>query len=205
LVVFFGGSLITDKLKNKKTAEKSEKRNANQVFANGSVGALIALISLIFPQKLWFVAFCASFAEAFADTAASGIGVFSKKTYDPFRRMTVEKGISGGMSVVGTLASLIASTAVAMVSLSFLNIGIIEFVIILFSGFLGCIFDSFLGSLLQVKYKCNLCGKITEKKTHCGELTERYSGVTFMDNNLVNLFGTAFSASISILLFFIFN
>jgi len=46
--------------------------------------------------------------------------------------------------------------------------------------------DSFLGSVCQVKYRCPVCHRLTEKKTHCEIGTEFASGLRFLDNNAVN-------------------
>ena len=145
------------------------------------------------------------FAEAFADTTASSIGALSQVAYDPFRRNTVKQGISGGMSIIGTASSLVASVIIAVISSAFYGVGITGFMVISISGFLGCIFDSFLGSLAQIKYKCLICGEITEQKFHCGEPAARHSGLACIDNNAVNLFSTAFSAIVSIILFILLN
>ena len=67
------------------------------------------------------------------------------------------------------------------------------------SAFLGSIFDSFLGSLFQVKYKCTECSKITEKEVHCGKPTVKYSGFSFFDNDVVNLLSGAFAAIVAII------
>lgn len=205
LVVFLGGSLVVDKIKKKKTNQPKEKRNAKQVLANGSLGALLAFLYIIYPSDIWYIAFCSVFAEAFADTTASSIGALSQVAYDPFRRKTVKQGISGGMSIIGTASSLGASVLIAVISSSLHGVGITGFVVISISGFLGCIFDSLLGSLAQVKYKCSICGEITEQKYHCGKSTIQQSGLAFVDNNAVNLFSTAFSAIASITLFILLN
>ena len=205
LILFFGGSIVIDKLKKQRDHREIENRNAKQVLANGVIGALAALLNIFFPNKVWYIAFSSAFAEAFSDTSASGIGSLSGKTYDPFRRRAVEKGISGGMSLVGTVASFACSTLMASLAWILFDIGIIDFAIIAVSGFMGNLFDSFLGSVLQVKYNCTICGKITEKKEHCSTATVNYSGVSWIDNNTVNLFSTIFSTLLSILLFFIFS
>lgn len=205
LVVFFGGSLVVDRIKKKKTNQPREKRNAKQVSANGSLGAIIALLHIIFPEDILYIAFCSVFAEALADTTASSIGALSQVAYDPFRRKTVKQGISGGMSIIGTASSLVASVIIAVISSAFYGVGITGFMVISISGFLGCIFDSFLGSLAQIKYKCLICGEITEQKHHCGEPAARHSGLSCIDNNAVNLFSTAFSAIVSIILFILLN
>ncbi len=205
LVFFFGVSMTVDKIKKKKKNHPSEKRNAKQVLANGLLGAIIACLHIIFPRDIWYIAFCSVFAESLADTVASGMGVFSQTTYDPFRGKRVKQGISGGMSSVGTASSIVASVLIAAFSLTFRDIGMVGFAIIALSGFSGCLFDSFLGSLLQIKYNCSICGEITEKKIHCGLITQKHSGLSFMDNNAVNLLSTAFSAIVSIILFILLN
>ena len=53
--------------------------------------------------------------------------------------------------------------------------------------FLQSIADSALGSLVQVKYRCRVCGAVTEKKRHCDAETEYHSGVKWINNNAVNL------------------
>jgi hypothetical protein len=45
-----------------------------------------------------------------------------------------------------------------------------------------------------VKYKCIVCGKITEREEHCSLPGEKYSGVSFVDNDVVNIISCAFSA-----------
>ena len=197
LISFFGFSLIADKVK--KDSEKNrEVRTASQVLANGFMGFVFAVSYLIHPSKIWLVAFASVFAEALADTAASGIGSRSAKTYDIFRMKNVEPGVSGGMTVLGTLSALIFSSIIAIISTISFEIGIIEAAVISFSGFVGTIVDSLLGSLLQGKYKCKICGKSTESKIHCNEKTEKTSGASWMDNSVVNLLGTISASAISV-------
>ena len=108
-------------------------------------------------------------------------------------------GISGGMSVLGTLSSLIAAFLMALFAYLLRLVGSREIVLIMLCAFLGGIFDSFLGSLLQVKYKCTVCGELIEKEEHCGKPTTHHSGLKVMSNDLVNLLGTAFSAILALI------
>ncbi len=209
LSVFFIGSVIVDKFKkrqkNKSSNCEEQKggcRDAMQVLANGAVSAIAALAFLLTQKKIFLVAFVAGLAEAFADTSASGIGVYSNKTFDPFRWKRCDSGISGGMSVVGTIASLLASSVIAFIPLLFDNVDY-SFqlsLVVLLCGFSGAVFDSLLGSLVQVKYKCSLCGKITEKEIHCSKKTVKHSGLSFVDNDVVNFASCAFSAVVSLLI-----
>ena len=203
LLSFFAIGLITDKIKKRADKKRQNQipidksRGAIQVLSNGAVGAVCAVAFFATREKVFLVAFCASFAEALADTAASGIGAFSDKAFDPFRFKRCESGLSGGMSAVGTLASLVGAFLIAIISLG-LNLATFnETIIIAFVGFVGGVFDSLLGSLLQVKYRCKVCSKIIEKNVHCDEKADHYRGLKFLDNNLVNFFGTLFSAIIA--------
>ena len=74
-------------------------------------------------------------------------------------------------------------------------------VVISLAGFLGAIFDSFLGSVFQIKYKCEKCGEVIEREEHCGTRCERFSGFEFFDNDVVNLLSGAFAATVATLVF----
>ena len=67
-------------------------------------------------------------------------------------------------------------------------------------AFLGTVFDSMLGSLLQVKYRCLECSKILEKEEHCGLKCDKYSGFAFFDNDVVNFVSGLFTAVAAALL-----
>ena len=209
LGIFFVGAIIVDKIKkhNKHHGRndidfKGDCRDAMQVLANGIPAAIAALGFLISGKVLFIIPFVASIAEAFADTCASGIGVFAKKTFDPFRMKKCEKGLSGGMSLVGTFASIAASFIIAFSALlwQFEGYGIYEALIAALAGVLGAIFDSFMGSILQAKYRCAACGKVTEREEHCGICTTLTSGFAVIDNDIVNLISCAFAAALALLM-----
>ena len=202
LVVFFGGSLIADKLK-KCPSSHREERTAVQVLANGFLGCVFSFASIILPSKIWLVAFISVFAEALADTVASGIGSRSSIAYDLFRMERVEPGTSGGMSAIGTASSFISSLIISAIAMISKDIGIIEGLIILASGFIGSVLDSLYGSWLQGKYKCSVCQKCIEENNHCGEKAKIISGFSWINNSTVNLFSTISAAMISIVLMMI--
>lgn len=199
LISFFGLSLVSDKLKIG-TEKRREQRSATQVLANGGLGILFAVLNTIYPSVIWWVAFAAVFAEALADTSSSGIGSRAKQTFDIFRLRRVSSGESGGMSVLGTLSALASSAIISVVSALHYEIGFAELLVIMFSGFAGSVFDSLLGSLAQAKYKCHICGKLTESKDHCNENAEKIFGISWMSNSMVNFSSTLFSSLIAILI-----
>ena len=203
LFAFFAGGIAVDKIKkrykktrqneNQSLEKRGDCRDHVQVLANSFIATAFAILFAVTSKKVFLIAFVAAIAEALADTVASGIGVISGKAYDVFRRKTCEPGISGGMSLLGTVSSLLAAAIIAFFAYLFGRINGAEAVIVILSAFLGAIFDSFLGSVVQVKYKCKSCGKVLEREEHCGERTEKYSGVKFVNNDVVNLLSTLFA------------
>ena len=208
LISFFFGALIIDKFKKRiklqgreEESEKGECRDYMQVIANGLVAGLCSILAFASGNPLFIVAFAAALGEALADTASSGIGIVSRSTFDIFKMRRCESGISGGMSLIGTMAALVASYAMAMIGYAFGLFDLKVLLIVTVSAFLGSIFDSFLGSLFQAKFKCKSCGKLTEKHVHCGEPTEHKGGISFMDNDSVNLLSGLFAAVIGAVMY----
>lgn len=211
LLSFFALGLITDKIKkrhkskgrNAKNCGKSNPRDHRQVLANSLVAAVCSLLFLLTSNRVFVVLFVAAFAEALADTAASGIGSLSDKAYDPFRMRPCRAGLSGGMSLIGTMSSIVGAAVISLIAYAFGMLSIIESVIIILAGFLGGIFDSLLGSLIQVKYRCTVCDEITEKAMHCNTSTIKHSGIRFVDNNFVNFMSTVFASVLASVLYII--
>ena len=185
-------------------SKRGEHRDEVQVLANGIIPMFCAILYLIFDSSLFIIAYSAALAECFADTAASGIGVLSKKAYDPIRFKEIPVGMSGGMSLIGTIASFVASALFSLIPLAFAKANVKLYAAIAISAFAGAIFDSLLGSLAQAKFKCKVCGKLTEKETHCDATTEHIGGIRFIDNDTVNIISVTFSAILSVFLASVF-
>ena len=98
---------------------------------------------------------------------------------------------------LGTFAFAISGIALAFGSRVF---DLKYFFIAAVCAFVGVMFDSLLGSLMQVKYRCMLCSKITERRTHCDLPTEQVGGVYFIDNDVVNFSSGFFTAALAIAL-----
>ncbi len=209
LSAFFMCSVFVDKIKKSHKnngrvgeSQKGDCRDYVQVLANGLVPGICAIAYLITKNTIFVVAFVASLAEAFADTTASGLGSLSDTAFDPFRWKSCDKGISGGMSIIGTTSSLVASLSISLIALVFgkFDFGITAFIVASVCGFLGCIFDSLLGSLVQIKYRCSVCDKLTEKELHCNQKTTKESGWALVDNDIVNITSTAFSSLAAVII-----
>ncbi len=211
LLSFFVGSLAVDKVKKRRKKEdtitkKEGTRDLVQVVANGLVPLIMALLYIATLEPAFLVGYVAALAEAFADTVASGLGVYSKNTFDLFKMKKCECGISGGMSVIGTLSSFVASIVIALIPFAFGLYGtnMWPVAIAALAAFGGVIFDSFLGSVFQIKYTCRECGALTEREEHCNRPTVRHSGFAFFDNDVVNLLSGVFAAALAAALTAIF-
>ncbi len=206
LLSFLVGSVVVDKFKEIKVkhddiTKKSDCRDGVQVIANGLIPMVMAVMFSGTFRGVFIIGYVAALAEAFADTAASGFGAFSNKAYDIFRRREIKKGLSGGVSLIGTLAAALGSFFIPLIALAF---GIINMKILFVTAaaaFLGAMFDSMLGSLLQVKYRCAVCGELTEKEFHCKKRTKKHSGFEFFDNDVVNLTSGLFASISAIALY----
>ncbi|KUK45784.1 MAG: putative membrane protein [Anaerolinea thermophila] len=126
LIFFISSSALSNLFKAKKgisgeNFSKGSRRDAWQVAANGGIAGLLAL-SYFIPSKfspgsevlpaLW-IGFGASLAAANADTWGTELGLLNPSKpvlLSTLRR--VPKGTSGGVSLVGTLASLGGSALV---------------------------------------------------------------------------------------------
>lgn len=181
--------------------KKSGPRDVIQLFANGGAALVLSIILLCTGSKLCVFGFVAATAEALGDSSASAIGSSSKgKVVDICRREEVPKGLSGGISLWGSLSCIMACIIVAFFAVAIGLISSQESVCIIISSCICCFLDSVLGSCVQVKYRCKKCGAITEKEIHCDEETGYYSGIKFIDNDCVNAICNVFSGGIAIAL-----
>jgi uncharacterized protein (TIGR00297 family) len=204
LAFFISSSVLTRLFGRKKSSldEKFEKggtRDIGQVLANGGVASIFAVLHFIFPEASWtWLGFAASMAAVNADTWATELGVLSPvkprllTTWKP-----VERGTSGGVSLHGTLAAVGGAAFIALLAAlcapslkidslpSFLPL----LGIVLLGGFLGAVFDSFLGATVQAIYKCPQCDKETEKHPRhtCRTETMQVRGWRWLNNDLVNV------------------
>lgn len=183
--------------------QKTGTRDVIQVFVNGGVSMLSVLLWYFSGNRIFLLCFISALVESFGDSAASNIGIATgQQAYDICRFRRITNGLSGGVTIGGTLGCLIS--CVAMSSLALLlktAITVREMFLIIVASFTGCMFDSILGSLVQRKNKCSVCGTITEKKIHCKNETVYFSGIKAINNDCVNLICNFFSAFIIYILF----
>ncbi|MCF7824705.1 MAG: DUF92 domain-containing protein [Candidatus Marinimicrobia bacterium] len=214
LIGFFVLSSLLSKVADRKSeresiSSKGSKRDIVQVYANGGIPLIFAVLWYLnnFQSEWLYWAFLASLAAATADTWETEIGSFSKM--DPVNILNgqrVSPGYSGGVSLIGTFGGLLGASIIPLIALltGSLGMDLIPILLISLSGFLGSVIDSLLGASVQAKFTCSVCGKPTEKLSHCGEVTIHASGYSWLDNDWVNVAGTLSGACIFMLGYYLF-
>jgi uncharacterized protein (TIGR00297 family) len=210
LLTFFITSSALSRAFKKRKAKLEEKfskgheRDAGQVFGNGGIATFFAALHYFYPNEPWvWVAFAASLAAVNADTWATELGVLNPNPPRMITNLTkvVEKGTSGGISLVGTLASLVGSALIAFLA-SLLTDNWSIFPLITLAGLAGSLFDSLLGGTVQAMYFCPTDKKETEKHPlhTCGTETVHIRGWTWLDNDLVNFSCGAFGVVVALII-----
>lgn len=210
LTFFISSSALSRAFKKRKQGldekfSKGHERDAGQVLANGGIATLFAALHYFYPaSSLPWLGFAASLAAVNADTWATELGVLNPNPPRMITNLTkvVEKGTSGGISLVGTLASLAGSALIAfLASLLTDNWSLFPFVAI--AGLAGSFFDSFLGGTVQAMYYCPTDKKETEKHPlhTCGTETVHLRGWKWLDNDWVNFACGAFGVVTALILY----
>ena len=177
-----------------KVRKPRARRDAASVFCNVSVGTIAIVLYGVTDNEMFFRGYAAAMAESLSDSLASKIGPkFGCNTIDICTLKPVNPGISGGISAAGCIASALGAMVPAALYLSFGLVSLSIAVVIFAAGFAGGIFDSVLGSRLQLKFICPVCGLVVERHIHCGANTVYARGFKWLDNNAVNLVSNLFS------------
>jgi uncharacterized protein (TIGR00297 family) len=194
--------------------QKGERRDLFQVLANGGLGAVTAVLYRATGNPSWAAAFAVSFAASNADTWASEIGILSRAepvSLAGFGRLP--RGISGGVTLLGTMASLVGALLIGAVfglenlALRVLPGGVLR--IVLFTGvggFAGSLVDSLLGATVQARYASigtapDRAGPATERRRGAaGAENQLVHGLGFVNNDVVNVLSGAVVTGLAALL-----
>ena len=191
MVVFFiVGSIITFATKKKKlfAIEKSKARTATQVFVNGGVAVVCMVLYNITSNNMYAIAYLASIAISLTDTVSSEVGTYyGHKTYDVFTMKKIHAGLSGGVSIIGTVAGIVTAILFGGLAYFLFAISVVQVSIVILLGIIGMLVDSMLGSTLQAKYR-NYYGSMVEYKT-----PYVIRGYKWCTNNVVNLLSNTFT------------
>jgi len=206
LLFLLVGSLMTKLVSNSGAALRSWPN----VAANGFWPALSIVFLYIYPDKITpTIFYLGSLNAMFSDTVSTEIGMYlgGQPRLITSPRKVVDKGLSGGVTMDGLLGGFLAAFTFAYLSsilLSF-NWNSLFLHSIWLSGFVSSVSDSFLGSILQAKYRCKVCGKTVEYKVHCSSETQHLSGFKWMNNHTVNFISSLIGGLLAVLLFNGFN
>lgn len=183
---------IRSKVDTQGIQKKGSRRDGMQVFANGGMALVAAVLYGLSPSMVALVMFASSVAEAASDTFAGEIGILSKS--QPVSIITGRKmksGLSGAVSALGSLAGLLGALFIAIYWMSnFLPLEGKSFAyasIVAISGFFGCLMDSVLGATVQAHYYDQERDCLTEHPTSKGKELPLERGFRWIDNDLVNL------------------
>lgn len=189
-------------------AEKGAQRDGWQVLAN-SLPAVISLFAYkISGNFIFVVGYAGAICGATADTWASEIGVLSRKSprlITTFR--SIPRGQSGGVSLLGTLASVVGAGMSAILfycclvfSDKFQLQSAVYLLIPMLAGIFDSLVDSLLGATIQGVFRCKICSKLTEKRIHHSQETERVKGFASINNDHVNFLSGLSAVLFSIVL-----
>jgi uncharacterized protein (TIGR00297 family) len=216
LIYFFVSSTLLSHFREKEKARtaadkfsKGSRRDLAQVAANGGVASLCAALHGAArsqaAQDTLQAAFAGALATATADTWATELGVLSSR--QPRLLTTgrpVPSGTSGGITPLGSAASALG--ALSFGAFLWMTGGLRRSsarlpLISLISGLTGSACDSLLGATVQAMYFCPLCQRETERTVHsCGTRTRTLRGVSWCNNDAVNLFATCAGALTAVVL-----
>lgn len=155
LVAFFAAGVALTKLGYAKKAarglaEPNEgRRGSAHALANGGVATLLAVAALVFPafRPLAVVGMAGALAAALADTTGSEIGqLHGRRPVSPLTFRPVPPGTEGAVSREGTLASLAAASAIALLGLVLGLYGVRGTVAVAIGGVAGSLLESVAGS-----------------------------------------------------------
>ena len=197
LAFFVSSSALTRAFKGAKQGaeekyEKGGQRDEMQVLSNGGVAAAFVLLHAVFPMAAWpSIGFAGALAAVNADTWATELGVLNPGRPRLITALgtPVDKGTSGAVSLVGTLASLLAAALIGGLAALMIPVSAGLLVGIALAGLIGSLVDSLLGATVQALYYCPLDKKETEKHPlhGCGTPTVQIRGWKWLDNDLVNV------------------
>ncbi|MFA6455682.1 MAG: DUF92 domain-containing protein [Bacteroidota bacterium] len=194
LAFFIASSLLSKfgkarKKKLEQIFDKSNRRDAGQVAANGGIAGFLTLLWYMYPDHTeLYYCYIASIAAVTADTWGTEIGTLLKRNPRSIVTFkTVDIGTSGGVSLAGFMggavgAGFVVVSAATIAGSHFESTYIIPLII---SGCIGSIIDSILGATVQAQYQTTE-GKRTEKTSVHGVPTSLMSGFVWINNDIVN-------------------
>jgi len=216
LTFFITSSALSKTYKGRKEGlsekfSKGHQRDLGQVLANGGLGSLLAIVLLLTDGETWvWYAYAGAMAAVNADTWATELGVLNPTNPRLITNWKmVDPGTSGGVSLLGTVSSLVGAALIGSVGVIFSPPGEAWriFLAVVIGGLAGSIFDSLLGATIQAIYYCPECKKETEwyPNHSCGIETHRIRGLNWLNNDLVNFLASLMGALVAFVIWLLFS
>ncbi|HXT48742.1 MAG TPA: DUF92 domain-containing protein [Gemmatimonadaceae bacterium] len=210
LVAYFVSSSILSRYRDREKqrlnaaiVEKGGARDALQVLANGGAFAAAALLVVAEPGHAmrWQALGAGVLATSASDTWATEIGtLLGGAPRSILRWEPMPRGMSGGVTLAGTLAACAGAGFVALVVTIISwppRVALGAFA----GGFVGSTIDSLLGATLQTRRWCDACHATTERAVHdCGLATRHAGGIPGFGNDAVNFVSVLVGGLLSLLL-----
>ncbi len=207
LVVFFLSSSALSRVRAAERERLTESivgrggaRDSRQVLANGAIFTAAALLSLVIPWAGWMPLGAGALAASTADTWSSEVGTSSStgpRLVTTWRR--VPAGTSGAVTPLG-LAAAVAGALFMALAVLLLRWPQGAALAAAAGGVAGALADSLVGAIWQARRHCSRCAADTERRIHlCGATTHLTGGISWLDNDAVNLLGSAAGAAVGLL------
>ena len=208
LVLFFVSSTaLTRYRRGRKTSlspgfSKGGRRDYGQVFANGILAAVCSFMYGVQGNEIWLAGIVGALAAVTADTWGTELGVLSNRMP---RLLTtgahVPPGTSGGVTFPGSAAGFAGAGLIGLAA-ALLELNALWLIVGGLAGMLGMFLDSLLGATIQVMYHCPHCEVHTEQhpQHRCGTQTSRVRGISWVNNDVVNLLASSMGALSAIVL-----
>lgn len=209
LLAYFAAASAVTKMGAARKAECTQRsvpqisvRNAFQVAANGGLFALLAFRAGGVPESAVGIAAAGALAAASADTWATELGtLWGGRPRSILSWRPTGPGMSGGVTLVGTLGGVAGAVLVAaVVALVFGRPLTGKFVgAVIAGGFAGCVADSLIGATMQARRWCDHCKEWTERRVHpCSYRTVHAGGLRWVSNDVVNAAATVIGAAAAV-------
>ncbi len=229
LLAFFLPSVGLSRLGKRRKRElvdigKGGARDAFQVLANGGVATACAVLFAFSHDPRWAWAFAGAYAAATADTWATEIGTLARHApRSIFTLRPIPTGLSGGITLPGTLAEVAGALWIGAVAVICVTIPVSRLHArvhsgmwliplaatpllgglagVALAGVVGSTVDSVLGATVQELRRCDACGRNCETDPHaCGAPTRLVRGLPGASNDVVNLLATVAGAAVAFIL-----
>jgi len=201
-LLFFGlgtGFSVLPKRSESTRGSERPTRNAVQVMANGGAPVASLLLFFVTEHPAFLIGFLAGFAAALSDTSSSEIGT---RTAGSSRSIIgwkpLKPGVSGGISLPGTLAGAVFAMVIPTVALVLGMTDLRTAVLVALVAFAANIADSLLGQFTQRK---RISPDGTWEDVENGTDGNKFKGLRWMNNDAVNAVTVTFATIAAAALF----